>query len=59
MNRLASLRITLAFIGIIVWGYGQRTDRSETRLAGIAVLVIVLLLRFVPKRLLGDTKPDA
>lgn len=59
MSRLDNARIALAFIGIVVWGYGQRTDRAETRLAGIGVLVVVLLLRFFPKRWLGEEETNS
>ena len=55
MTRLLIARIALTLIGVAVWGYGQRIDNPQTRLAGISVLAIALLLRFLPKRwFVGD-----
>lgn len=51
-------RITLAALGVVVWGYGLRVDDSRIRLVGIVALVVSLLLRFVPRRWLepGDER---
>ena len=57
MTRLITARIVLTLIGVAVWGYGQRTDNSQTRLAGILVLSIALLLRFAPKRWFAGDQP--
>ena len=57
MTRLLLARIVLTLIGVGVWGYGQRTDNPDTRLAGIIVLAIALLLRFVPKRWFAGDPP--
>ena len=54
MRRLLLARTVLAALGVIVWGYGYRVDDPRVRLAGIAILAISLLLRFVPPRWLGD-----
>ena len=43
-------RVALVGVGILVWAYGARVDDSTIRLAGIALLVVALLLRFVPRR---------
>ncbi len=56
MTRLLTTRIVLALFGVAVWGYGQRTDQSQVRLAGIALLAVSLLLRFAPAR--WFTGPD-
>jgi hypothetical protein len=50
VRRLLLARTVLAAIGVVVWGYGYRVDDANVRLAGIVVLAISLLLRFVPKR---------
>lgn len=52
MSRLLIARVTLAIIGAGIWGYGR--DNEQMRLVGMAVLVIALLLRFVPRGWLGD-----
>lgn len=50
MNRLLTGRLVLVAVGIVVWGYGHRADLARTRLAGIAILAVSLLLRFIPSR---------
>jgi chromate transport protein ChrA len=54
MKRLLLARLALSLIGIAVWGYGNATEQSRFMIAGMAILAIALLLRFVPKRWLGD-----
>lgn len=54
MTRLLYARIALTLAGIAIWGYGQRYDDARMRIAGMAVLVIVLIFRFVPKRWFND-----
>lgn len=54
MRRLLLVRTVLGLVGVVVWGYGYRTDDASLRLAAIGILAVTLLLRFVPKRWLGD-----
>jgi hypothetical protein len=54
MKRLLLARTVLAAIGVAVWGYGYRADLPRTRMVGIVILAIALLLRFLPRRWLGD-----
>jgi hypothetical protein len=54
MRRLLMARTALALLGVGVWGWGYRTDDPQIRLAGMAILLVTLLLRFVPKRWLGE-----
>jgi hypothetical protein len=56
MRRLLLARTVLAALGVVVWGYGYRVDDPGMRLAGIAILAISLLLRFVPARWLGGDR---
>ncbi|MES2180438.1 MAG: hypothetical protein V4550_21480 [Gemmatimonadota bacterium] len=53
MKVLITARLTLVLIAVIVWGYGQRADLPELRMAGMAIMVGALLLRFAPKRWFG------
>ena len=53
-RQLSLLRIILGAIGVAIWGYGYRTEDAYVRLAGMTVLVIVLLMRWIPKRWLGE-----
>jgi hypothetical protein len=54
MRRLLLGRTILAGIGVVAWGYGYRVDDANVRLAGILILAAALLLRYLPKRWLGD-----
>jgi hypothetical protein len=54
MKRLLLARTVLAALGVVVWGYGYRIDDPNVRLAGIALLAISLLLRFLPARWLEN-----
>jgi hypothetical protein len=54
MRTLLIVRTVLALLGVAVWGWGYRVDDPQVRLAGMAILVITLLLRFVPKRWVGE-----
>jgi hypothetical protein len=55
MTSVLWARILLALIGIAVWGYGHATDQSRLRFVGMGILVVVLLMRFIPKRWFEDT----
>jgi hypothetical protein len=54
MSRLVMARTILAVIGVAIWGYGYRIDDPNVRLAGILVLAVTLVLRFVPRRWFGE-----
>jgi hypothetical protein len=54
MRTLLYARTALALVGVAVWGWGYRTDDPQIRLAGMAILLVTLLLRFVPKRWFGE-----
>ena len=48
-RQIILLRIILGAIGVAVWGYGFRTGDANVRLAGMAILIAVLLMRWIPK----------
>jgi hypothetical protein len=56
MKHLLLARTVLGAIGVVVWGYGYRVEDPRIRLAGIGVLALSLLLRFVPRRWLGGAE---
>ena len=58
MNRYTQLKLALAVIGLIVWGYGYRVDSSPLRWIGIAFLAVAVILRLLPKRLRGGDYPS-
>jgi hypothetical protein len=50
MNTLVRVKLALVVIALIIWIWGYRVDDSFLRVAGIAVLLIAFLLRFVGRR---------
>ena len=54
MTRILLARILLTLIGAVAWGYGYRTDVEALRLAGLGIVAVALLLRFIPHRWLGE-----
>jgi hypothetical protein len=56
MNTLVRMKLGLFVIGLILWTWGYRSDDSYFRIAGIVVLLIAFLLRFVGRR---AGNPDA
>jgi hypothetical protein len=50
MNTLVRIKLALVVIGLILWFWGYRTDDSYFRIAGIIVLLVAFLLRFVRRR---------
>ena len=54
MKRLLTARLALTAIGVLVWGYGNSTNQSRFMIAGMAILAVALLLRFVPRRWFSD-----
>jgi hypothetical protein len=59
VTRSTQIRLALAVIGLLLWGYGQRVDDPTIRWVGIGFLAMALLLRFLPKRLRKDDYPEA
>jgi hypothetical protein len=55
MTKFMLLRLAIAAIGVLVWGYGLVRDESNVRLVGIIVLASSLILRFAPKALRDGT----
>ena len=47
MNRRMQVTLALAGAGVLVWGYGARVDDERLRWAGIIVLALAALSRFV------------
>jgi hypothetical protein len=57
MTRYIALKVGLAAIGVILFGYGMSTDDPTIRLVGIGFLVASVLTRFLPKRLRSGDYP--
>lgn len=56
MTRRSEIQLALLFIGLVVWGYGQRVDNALLRYIGIVFFAAATLLRFL-KRRAEDTAP--
>jgi hypothetical protein len=54
LDRLTRIRLGVALIGVVVWFGGVRIDDSRTRVVGMVVLAVAVLLRFLPKRFHGE-----
>ena len=54
MKRLLLARLILTGIGVAVWGYGNATGQAQIMYAGMAILAVALLMRFLPKRWFDD-----
>lgn len=51
MTRRTELQIALLVIGLIVWGYGARTDQPRLTWIGLACFAIATVLRFARSRI--------
>jgi hypothetical protein len=56
VSRLNQLKLGLAIVGLILWGYGVRVEHSGLQWTGIAFLGSAAVLRFVKRR---AERPDA
>ena len=50
MSRLNQLKLGLASIGLIVWGYGARIGHNGLQWIGIGFLCAAAVLRFVKRQ---------
>lgn len=50
MSPLSHLKLGLAVVGIILWGYGVRSDVNWLRWTGIGFLAVAAVLRFLNRR---------
>ena len=50
MDRLTTIRAAFAAVGIALWGFGYNRDHPAVRLAGMACMVVALILRFARRR---------
>ena len=50
MKRRTELQLAVLLMGLIVWGYGQRTDNSRLTWIGLGFFAVSTILRFFKKR---------
>ena len=46
MGRRTEIQLALLIAGIMVWGYGQRTENVVLQYTGIAFFAVATILRF-------------
>ena len=56
MKRRTEIQLALLVMGLIVWGYGQRTDDSRLTWIGLGFFAVATILRFFKKR--PEQEPD-
>jgi hypothetical protein len=59
MSALTQLKLGLALAGLILWGYGVRSETNWLRWTGIGFLAASALLRFVGPRSSRRRRRDA
>ena len=50
MPRRTRVQLALLALGLVVWGYGQRTDESGMTLVGLAFFAVAFVLRFFTRK---------
>ena len=50
MSARSVAQLALLFIGLVVWGYGQRVDDAVLRWIGIGCFGVATALRFLKRR---------
>jgi hypothetical protein len=55
MRRVLLARLVLTAIGVLVWGYGNAINAPTYMYAGMGILAIALVMRFLPKRWFRDS----
>jgi hypothetical protein len=50
MKHLTTIKIVLAAVGILVFGYGVSQDNDTARFIGIAIVGVGVILRFIGPR---------
>jgi hypothetical protein len=43
------IQIALVLVGVLVWGYGQRSENRVFQYIGLAFFLVATLLRFLKK----------
>ncbi len=57
MSALSHVKLALAVVGLILFGYGVRVDHDGLRWTGIGFLALAALLRFVRRRRRDEQEP--
>ncbi len=57
LSALSQLKLGLAVIGVILFGWGARVDDPRLRWIGIAFLAAAVVLRFIGRRRRDPVEP--
>lgn len=57
MKRRTEAQLALLVIGVIVWGYGQRTDDDRLTWIGLAFFAGATVLRFLKRKAATPDEP--
>jgi len=57
MTKYIAIKVALAAIGVILFGYGMSVNDARIRWVGMAFLAAAVLTRFLPKRLRSGDYP--
>jgi hypothetical protein len=50
VGRRTEIQIALLIVGVLAWGYGQRSENPKLQYVGIGFFAVATLLRFFKKR---------
>ncbi|HEY4131311.1 MAG TPA: hypothetical protein VGM50_11880 [Gemmatimonadaceae bacterium] len=59
MTRRTEIQLALLVMGLIVWGYGQRSDDGRLTWVGIAFFAAATILRFSKRKPPPDESDDS
>ena len=54
MDTITIARLTIGAVAVVVWGCGTYADVNEARIAGMAMLAVVLMMRFLRRKPKAD-----
>jgi glucose dehydrogenase len=56
VTTLTRVKVALALIGLLLFGAGVRLERIELRWAGLGLVVVAWLLRFIRQRKAAESE---
>jgi len=58
MDRLTSVRLVIAAVAIVIWGYGLQSENGTLRIVAMVLLAVSLALRFFRRKPRDDVAPE-
>jgi hypothetical protein len=59
MARRTEVQLALLVMGLIVWGYGQRTDNGRLTWFGVAFFAVAFVVRFAKRKSNADEPEES